>query len=363
MSRKTIAILFSLMMLTIAATGCGSGTTGEANATEPPVAEVKVYSPAEGTGTDFFQTVGRVKNVRESTIASKVMGMVKDISVKSGDKIKKGQMLMRIDEQDIAGKVQQASGALAQAKAALSISETNYNRFKSLFESGSASKAEFDKATFDYETAKGAVKQAQGALAEASSYLSEARIRAPFDGVVVDTMIEEGEMVAPGRPLVRVEGKSALEFETTVNERDINFIGIGEKVPVILDAVSGEKTEIDGTISEIVPASDGTHSQVVRIALGNDSDIRSGLFGRARFSRPQDSSGSVLVPTDRIIHRGQLSGVYVVDHGDHIRLRLVRQGRALGDHTEVLSGILPKDRIVTSEIATLIDGQQAKVVQ
>ncbi|MBZ0272728.1 efflux RND transporter periplasmic adaptor subunit [bacterium] len=358
--KSTILVAFAAFAA-IAAAGCGPGATTTPYV-EPPVAEVRVETPGGAESGAFFQTVGRVKNVRESTLASKVMGTVRDIKVKAGSKVRRGQTLMRIDDADIAGKAQQAAGALAQARAALAITEANHKRFVTLFESGSASKAELDKATFDYDAARGALEQAQGAVAEAASYLAEARVAAPFDGVVVDTMIEEGEMVAPGRPLVRIEGQSALEFETTVNERDVAFIEIGQKAPVLLDAVSGEKSQIDGEISEIVPASDGTHSQVVRIALVDGAEVRSGLFGRVRFAKPDGAASARLAPSDRVVRRGQLAGVWVVDHGDRVRLRLVREGRASGDRTEIFAGVLAKDRIVTSDISELIDGQPAKVV-
>jgi len=219
----------AMMMLSILAFqfGCSESDKPEFIETmESAQVQVEPIVP-NGDGA-FFETVGRVKNQRESTLASKVMGTVKSLKVKAGDKVKRGQLLVRIDEKDVAGQVQQASGALAQAKAAFSIAKTNRERFEQLKLTGSASQAELDKAKFDYQTAEGAVKQASGAYATASSYLDEARLLAPFDGTVVDTMIEQGEMVAPGRPLVRVEGQSDLEFETVVNERDVDFLSVGQ---------------------------------------------------------------------------------------------------------------------------------------
>jgi RND family efflux transporter MFP subunit len=366
MRKKTTTLALVGMMiagLSLFASGCSHDTPAEAM--ELPTAEVSVAMLSAGTEGGYFETVGRVKNVRESILASKVMGSVTALKVKSGDHVKRGQLLLSIDAKDVAGQVQQAGGALAQANAALSISKSNFERFEELKASGSASQAEYDKALFDYQTAQGAVKQAKGAMATAGSYLSEARVTAPFDGIVVDTMIEQGEMVAPGRPLVRMEGatqgKSDLEFETTVTERDVDHLKVGTSIDVALDTL-GDKL-VDGTISEIVPSSDGTHSNTVRVKLEGVDGIRTGMFGRARFALPEGAAAVMTVPADRIVRHGQLSAIYVVDATDTIRLRLIREGRTLGDRVEVLGGPSATDRLVISEIARLIDSQGAKVVQ
>ncbi len=344
------------------ATGCSHDRPAEA--TQLPTAEVSAIKLQAGTDGGYFETVGHVKNVRESILASKVMGSVNVLKVKAGDHVKRGQLLLSIDAKDVAGQVQQAGGALAQAKAAFVIAKSNYARFEELKASGSASQAEYDKALFDFQNAQGAVKQAKGALATAGSYLNESKVKAPFNGIVVDTMIEQGEMVAPGRPLIRMEGvtkgESDLELETTVTERDVDHLKVGEPVDVVLDTM-GDKL-VTGRISEIVPTSDGTHSNMVRIKLTGVDGIRTGMFGRARFAMPEGTMTVLTVPSDLIVRHGQLSAIYVVDATDTIRLRLIREGRTLSERVEVLGGPAETDRLVTSRIAGLIDTQPAKVV-
>ena len=219
------------------------------------------------------------------------------------------------------GRVDQAAGALKQAEAAYSIAKTNLDRFRALKKSGSASQAEVDKAQFDYDTAAGAVSQARGALQTARSYLNEARVTAPFDGVVVDTLIEEGEQAKPGYPLVKIKGEGGLEFVTTVGQQLVGLLAVGDPVTLILDQTGGKRLEATGSISEIVSASDaGTHTNAVRVGFATDGDVRSGMFGRARFSGGE-SVRIVVVPADRIVRRGQLSAVYIVDPTDTVRLR------------------------------------------
>lgn len=343
------------------AAACSGSHDGAAPAPKP-TAEVSVRTLSTQDGAATFQSVGRVKNVRESVLTSKVMGTVVEVRVKSGDAVKKGDLLIRVDDRDVQGQVQQAGGGLAQAEAAHAIAKTNLTRFEDLFAKGSASQAELDKARYEFESAAGALKAARGAVATAGSMAGEARIAAPFDGRVVDTLIEQGEMVAPGRPLVKVEGESKLEFETTVDERDVRELRVGQDVAVSLDLSRDERREVRGAISEIVPASDtGTHTTTVRIALAETEGLRSGAFGRVNFPRSAGGPAAVAVPADRIVRRGQLAGVFIVDGADTVRLRLVREGRARGEEIEILSGLADGDRLVVSDIAPLIDGQPAQV--
>jgi RND family efflux transporter MFP subunit len=185
-------------------------------------------------------------------------------------------------------------------------------------------------------------------------------VTAPYDGVIVDTLIEQGEMVAPGRPLLKIEGAGALEFETVVNESDVRSLAIGQPVSVSLDSVAGE---LAGTISEIVTTSDaGTHTNIVRALLKTKTDLRSGMFGRIRFPQTRGGEAAILIPEDRLVRQGQLSAVYLVDPSQTLRLRLVREGKTSAGRVEILSGLSPADRIVVSDISGLIDGQPAKVV-
>ena len=357
-------MVLPVALLTMLAVACGSDSH-DAKTRELPTATVEVTSLDAGRGGEFFETVGRVKKVRESMLTGKVMGRVVDIRVKPGDVKKKGAVLMRLDHQDISGQVNQAKGALAQAQAALEIAQTNYDRFVELKKTGSASQAEFDKANFDLESARGAVAQAKGALATALSYQREAVVTMPFDGTVVDTLIEQGEQAAPGRPLVKVEGGDELEFETLVNERDVHTLQVGQDATVVVDPTGEGTREVKGVIGEIVPSSDpGTHSNTVRVKLTDTTDLRSGMFGRARFAAAADrETAGVWLPRDILIHQGQLVGVFVVDAQNVVRLRLVKTGSVMGGQHEILSGLATDDRLVVGRHDDLIDGQPAEVVE
>lgn len=110
------------------------------------------------------------------------------------------------------------------------------DRFERLKELDSASGAKHDQAVFDYNSAVDAVEQASGAVRTAETYLKESTVLAPFDGRIVDTLIEQGEMASPGMPLVRIEGSGPLEFEASVNAQDSAGITLGQVAVVVVDA-------------------------------------------------------------------------------------------------------------------------------
>lgn len=331
---------------------------------EFPVASVTVAPVTVDAKAGHLVTIGHVKNNRESMVAAKVMGQVQRIDVKAGDEVRQGQTLMIIDSSDARARSRQAQGGLAQARAAQTIAKQMLDRFEKLKASDAASKAKYDQAVFDYQRATGAVLQAQGALSQARAYLSEATVRAPFAGRIIDKTIEEGEMANPGMPLLRIQSDSSLEFVTTLNTQDLSNLKLGQDVEVHLDAERGEPRVVTGKLAEIVPSSDMmTHSNLLRIDLGDADWLRSGMFGRAFFELTKARSPTIRVPADRLIRRGQLAGVFVVDHDQHVRLRLVRAGRQIKDNIEILSGLHEGDQMITSDNQALIDGQPAQVTQ
>jgi membrane fusion protein, multidrug efflux system len=366
-----------------AATGCSHPEAKPAP--QPlPTATVQVRAVQSSTEGGALQAIGRIKNVRESTITARAMGKVLRVAVKAGDAVRAGQLLVKIDDADASGRVSQARGALAQAQAAKVIARQNLDRFEKLRDQASASDAKYEKAVFDFQSATGAVEQAEGAVKTAEAYLRETTITAPFDGQIVDTLVEEGETAAPGQPVVRIEGGQDLEFEAAVNAADIAGVATGQGVLVVLDGAAGAAIELPGTVSEIVPAQDAvTHTSLVRIALKAPSKakpaapdaekaagqaasaafdrVRSGMFGRVRFAVGVKSCPSVMVPSSLVRRRGQLSALYVVDDSPAVRLRLVTEGATRGEETEILSGLADGDRLVVSDTSKLIDGQPAQI--
>lgn len=301
--------------------------------------------------------VGSVRSEREAVLASKVMGTVIEIRKSAGERVRKGEVVLVVDSRELAGQIGQAEGALAQAKAAAVLAETNRGRYEQLFERGAASQAELDQARYQHETARGAVTQAEGAVATAVSYRRYAEIPAPFDGQIVDRMIEVGDMASPGRPLMKVEDPTSLRLHATLPEAAIGAARAGAEVPVRIPAL-GEET-VRGTVAEVVPALDpATRSLLVKIDLPETPGLRSGLYGRAAFDG--EARPALLIPKEALRVRGGLEGVFVAEEG-HATFRLLTVRDPLADPIEVLTGLSAGDQIIVAPPPTLQVGQPVEV--
>lgn len=148
-------------------------------------------------------------------------------------------------------------------------------------------------------------------------------------------------------------------MEVNLDESLAQKINKGMKVGVRIDSL---RKELEGSVDEILPTVDvATRTFTVKIALPEDPDIRSGMFGSARFNVSQVDK--ILVPALAITRWSQFTGVYAVDEQSVAHLRFVRLGETFGDQVEVLSGLKPGDRILTEGVDKVKDGYRVEVAQ
>ena len=214
-------------------------------------------------------------------------------------------------------------------------------------------------ARMQYEQANGAVKQAKGAVQAAGSVASESTVSAPFAGRVVKTMVEVGDLAAPGRPLVQVESREGQQIWLDVRETDIQRLTIGDTIAVRLDS-RPELGDVVGTVREIEPSADpDTHSFTVKADLGQ-LQVPSGLSGRAIIAG--DAGDRLLVPTTAVHRRGGLELVVVRAADGTARTRAVTTGVELADErVEVLSGLAEGDQIAIDLAAPVADGTPLEI--
>jgi RND family efflux transporter MFP subunit len=344
-----VAAALATVWIAGAFTGCGKHEQAPAAAASVPVRTAAVAAvPVAAT----VEAVGSLHSAQEAVLASKIMGNVVSIPKRAGQPVRKGEVLIVIDSQDVIGQIAQAEGALAQTRAAGVLAETNLKRFEQLLSRGSASQLEFDQARFQSETARGAVAQAEGAVATARSYRSYAEIPSPFDGRVVDRLCEVGDLASPGRPLVRVEDATHLRLHATLDAEKAVSAVPGAAVEVTVPSL-GDRI-FRGTVAEVVPAADpATRSVLVKVDVEPDPALRAGLFGRVRFA--SGTRHAILVPRAALRTRGGMTGVFVVEAG-RSAFRLVSPADSAGDSVEILAGLAPGDElIVTAPPALEVD--------
>ncbi len=353
---KAVPVLAALL----AAVACGHDGAERAQLDLTPQ-KVRTETVGRVATTRQIEVRGIVQPAREAFVSSRVMGPVVAIRVEAGTAVTRGTALLEIQPEASEGQLAQAEGGLLQAEAALALSERNFKRFEALHGEGAASDLELDMARMEFERAQGAVKQAEGAVRAASSVADESVVRSPFTGRVVDTLVEVGDLAAPGRPLVRVESTGQRQIWLTVREADIDRVEVGSPIGVRIDSRPDLGT-IKASVDEIVPSADpATHTFTVKAglpALG----LASGLSGRGQLVG--DTTEIVVVPAQAIHRRGGLELVVIRADDGTARTRAVTTGRVLDDgRIEVLSGLQEGEMVAVDAPGPVADGTPLEVAR
>jgi RND family efflux transporter MFP subunit len=360
--------VFPIICLVIACLlwGC-KDKTKEAASTEArqAVRDVTVLPLSLSSVDDFYETSGTVKAQTISAVASRVTGTVTAVKVRVGDIVKAGDVLLTIDDRDVAQKV---AAAEAGYREALKVQETadqarilgriTYDRYKGLYDEKVVSGQEMDQietqkkvADLDHERAQEGVKRARAMLDEARIYHGFPRITAPIPGAVTGKTIESGSMVTPGMPLFTIENASHFKVEAFVDEKLAGKFKAGMSAEVTVDTA---KDPLKAVLGEVSPAVDpASRTYLVKLYL-SDPRLKTGLYARVRI--PKGKKEALVIPRLAIVERGQLTGVFVVDDQSVITYRLIKTGRAADGGLEVLSGLVAGERIITEGVNKAVDG-------
>lgn len=305
---------------------------------EIPVKTIKV-EPIRSTGE--VTVSGSVVSRDTARIAARIQGYVVELNVDAGDRVKKDQVLLRLDNKELVEKEAQAKAQLESAEADLVNSRTDYERYKGLFEKEAVSKKTLDDVTTKFETAKAAERRAEAGLKEAQTALSYSIVTAPFDGVVGEKTVNLGDLVTPGRPLFTVYIPGTAELVAAVGEQYASYVK--EKTPVKVK-IPSINLEQDTTIREVVPQrEEKTRTITVKAPLTEAPGLVPGLYGTLTFDTR--ASEVIVIPTAAVQVVGQLETVRVLEHGT-VRVRNVKTGRRLDDKVEILSGLKAGEEVV-----------------
>jgi RND family efflux transporter MFP subunit len=317
-----------------------------------PVMQVSVGAPVE------YTTVGSVVSDQRVDVTSRQSGYIQAISVQEGDRVRRGQVLVRLDPSDVQGGIRQAQAAVSAADAAFRDAEADKGHFQQLFDHGTISENEFRKISLKDEAARETLNQARASLDVARAQLAYSVITSPSDGTVVDRPKRTGDLALPGVPILTLESGHALLFEASVdvgqNRDSLNAFAVGKPVEVRIDGFS---TPFKGTVSRFVPSADPTtRSYQIKITLPEKAGLTPGMFGRAVFQAGENRVP--LVPRKAVVERGGLAGVYVLDSENRVHFRWLRTGHEWPDRVEVTAGLQSGERIVSAADSALRDGDK-----
>ena len=346
---RTLASLILLSIFPLA--GCHKGGTGVPQSGPPPVT-LEVTPPIASGMTREISVAGVVRGIHEADLTARVDGQVERILVHLGERVGKGQPLVVLSGQTYASR-------LSRAEAALSYARTSFARIDRLYQTGSASRSEWDRA-------KQALDVASAQEREAKARLSWTRVVAPFAGRIANRAVHRGDVVRPGAPLLSVIDSSRLEVVAHVPDSLVGNLKIG--LPVTFKV---EETLMTGRIRDLSPRSDPlTHTVTVKVLLsplsrtaggkagahgrgGLGADHLVGIYGKLYI--PVSGTPGLFVPASAVIDHEGLHEIFVVENG-HAVLRYVRTGRREDGRVEILSGLSRNEKIVSAPPPTLEDG-------
>ena len=242
-----------------------------------------------GTFQIIVMANGVVKSIDRIEIKSKASGEIVELPVEEGDFINQGDLIARLDQKDERAEVAQAQADFDIAKAELKQAQSTFERRNKLFQDNLISEEEQGQITLDLAVAKGKVIQTSITLERAEERLSEAVVRAPIDGIILQKYVEEGQIIASGvsnvsggTPIVDIADMSSVYIETGIDEIDIGKVQIGQFATVIAEAYP--ELEFNGEIVRIAPEAkieqNVTLFDVVVEVKNNDGKLKSGMNTR-----------------------------------------------------------------------------------
>jgi len=333
----------------------------------------------------FLNASGYVVPQRKSALASKVTGRLIWLGVEEGSRVKKDQVVARLERQDVTAAKDQASANvkaarsnLEQAKAELRDANLAYNRNKELLAKGVIAQATYDTALARYEKAKAAtdaaeatVKASLAALDGANIALEYTLIRAPFAGVVLTKDADIGDIVTPigaatnaKSAVITMADMDSLQVEVDVSESNVRQITIDQPCEIQLDALPDQRFR--GVIHMIVPTADRSKATVtVKVRfLDKDSRILPEMSAKVAFlsraATSEEQRPRTAVSQSALVNRKGKENVFLI-RGNKAAETPVRLGDKIGDMVEVLEGVKAGDKIVLNPSERLKNGSKIKI--
>lgn len=340
----SVRVLFASAAL-IVLTGCGKHPAPAPPAPpDLPAAKVRLAAiRAEDFAAPTIVT-GTVRPAQRAQVAAKVMGAIEEMPVTLGQRVRAGDLLVKIAAGEISARV-------AQAQSQLNAARRDLERERALLGKG-ASTADMVKGLEDRFTAS------QAMVREAEVMLGYMTVRAPFDGVIARKMANAGDFASAGTALLELEGTTDFQVEAGLPDSLAATLVIGAPLTVEIPATG---VVFSGKLAELSSATDATARTVfAKISVPAGTVVRSGEFARVQL--PGAPTRTLLAPGAAISTTGQMERVFVAGEGNRAVLRLVKTGAVHGDRIEILAGLDDGERIVLSPPSGLREGQPLEVL-
>ena len=316
---------------------------------------------------------GYVVAQRKAAVASKATGRLDYLGVVEGDRVKKGQVLARLEDADIKASLDQARANLRLNEADLKDAEQWIARQKTLLEKGVSTQSDFDGAEARYQRVLASIAVAKAMVVGAEVALENTFIRAPFDGTVLTKNADVGEMVAPmaasvssRSAVVTLADMSSLQVEADVSESNIERITLGQPCEITLDAYP--EVRYEASVAKIVPTADRAKATVmVKVAFKSyDAKVLPEMSSKVLFltknteALPAAARSILTVPLSSLTTRNGKKVVFTIRNDQAVAIP-VSTGKDAGALVEITQGLSAGDRVITGLSDRISDGVRVKV--
>ena len=341
------------------------------SAIEVQLTAASLSSPSQANAV--LTASGYVVAQRKAAVASKATGRLEYLSVVEGDRVKRGQVLARIEDTDM-------KASLAQARANLQVNEADLkdatqwlDRQKKLLQSGVSMQSDYDAAEARYQRVLASIDMAKATVVGAQVALENTLIRAPFDGTVLTKNADVGEMVAPmaasassKSAVVTIADMGSLQVEADVSESNIERIVPDQPCEITLDAYPTVRYQ--GYVAKVVPTADRAKATVmVKVGFKSyDSKVLPEMSAKVLFlTKAADVAAlsakpMLTVPLTAVATRGGKKVVYAVHENQAVETPIV-VGREFGALVEVTQGVSSGDKVITNVTEQIGNGSRIKI--
>lgn len=312
-------------------------------------APLATFTVGQDRSTGSYQAEARIEAVRQSTLAAQVPGQIKALTVRAGDRVHAGQLLVRLDDSAASQNAAASRAMTGAASAQLTLAQRDLQRQRQLFADGYISQSAMDRAQAQYRAAAAAATAQASQAGAASAAARFYTLTAPYAGLVSSVTAVVGDMAMPGQRLLTVYDPSAFKAVATVPQSVLPTLKADTSATVLAAGRTLRPLRVT-----VAPGADfASHTVEIRLDLPPGiAGLVPGTFARVAFHGPVGrSGGNLTVPARAVVTRSELTAVYVVGRGGRPMLRQIRTGNRLGTAIEVLGGLSAGERIALDPLA------------
>jgi len=287
--RRTLGALITTIVIATIAAGVGLRATQRAAAEARDKETVTLEFAAADVATvepkvlsRWLHVSGTLQPVNQTTVKSKVSGEVRQVTVREGEAVTSGQVLVRFDTSDLDAKLTERIGALEASRAQLALAEKTRTQNNALLKQGFISQNAYDSADSNLSVSQGTLKSNEAQVQLARNALRDAVVMAPLSGTVAKRHVQPGEKVPFDAPLITIVDLGRMELQAMVPANDIPELRVGMNVDLAIDGFGDRR--FTGTIERINPTTEaGTRAILVFVHVPNpDAALRGGMFGTGK---------------------------------------------------------------------------------